>query len=352
MHTLLLLLTISRVARPAKALVARNALPPQFTVTPIGPQTSNFGSISRDGGGGGSINGKNILLFCDTISSSNFSSNTATYADALNPAFQTDFGENGNPWQAIGYTDLEQAFTNANFATNQTRTVLWPASAIAPLPNNQGMFFSNVAQYNAAGTSKGNLYNTLITVTANDDGPSFNRTLEQAFSADDTLWGSLGSTASYIHGIVALASDEAGVKVAKVDPATYSDLSTYRFWNGSEWTSQAPAMNDTASAIIPNLNPTSADLIWSDLYNTWLLIYMSPINGFYLRYALNGAFGLTGPWSDEILVYDTTTQTPATGATYNYAGHAYTMFDSTGSSLVLSWSHGEFDENMAKVQFS
>ena len=61
------------------ALVARAALPPQFTVTPLGQQTSSFGNVSRDGGGGGNINGKNILLFCDTLTATGFATNTATY---------------------------------------------------------------------------------------------------------------------------------------------------------------------------------------------------------------------------------------------------------------------------------
>ena len=78
---------------------------------------------------------------------------------------------------------------------------------------------------------------------------------------------------------------------------------------------------------------------------------MNPINVFSYRYALDGAFGITGPWSDEFELYDTTIQTNESGAIYDYAGHAYAGYDSTGSSIVLSWSHGENDEYMAKVQF-
>ena len=65
--------------RLSAALVARAALPPKFTVIPIGQETSNFANIARDGGGGGNINGTNILLFCDTMSSTGFVSNSATY---------------------------------------------------------------------------------------------------------------------------------------------------------------------------------------------------------------------------------------------------------------------------------
>ena len=86
-----------------------------------------------------------------------------------------------------------------------------------------------------------------------------------------------------------------------------------------------------------------------------MFIYMGGINVFNYRYALgsstNGTFSITGPWSDEFELYDTTLQTPVSGATYDYAGHAYSGYDPTGQSIILSWSHGENDEYMAKVEF-
>ena len=87
------------------------------------------------------------------------------------------------------------------------------------------MLFITVAQYNAFGTGAGNLYNTLVTVTADDSGPSFNRTIEQAFYAEGPLWGSFGSVNSYIDGILLFAATDVGMKVAKVALESYSDLS-------------------------------------------------------------------------------------------------------------------------------
>ena len=97
--------------------------------------------------------------------------------------------------------------------------------SISYLGGASGMFFANVAQYNVLGTGAGNEYNTLITVTANELGPTFNRTLEQAFYADEPLWGSFGTAASDVDGILAFAATEGGVKVARVKPESYSDLS-------------------------------------------------------------------------------------------------------------------------------
>lgn len=78
---------------------------------------------------------------------------------------------------------------------------------------------------------------------------------------------------------------------------------------------------------------------------------MNTINVFSYRYALHGAFGITGPWSDEFELYDTTIQTGVGGDIYDYAGHAHAGYDPTELSIVLTWSHGENDEYMARVLF-
>ncbi|KAI9687427.1 MAG: hypothetical protein M1820_010440 [Bogoriella megaspora] len=337
--------------RPALSLVARAALPPKFTVTPIGPQTSNFKDVQRDGGGGGHINGKHVNLYCDTMLNDTlwFVSNTATYADESAPEKQTDFGLDGKPQQAIPFTAAEEAFTTLNFATKGQRVVLWPGSSITSLNNTAGMFFANAAQYSATGTAAGNQYNTLVTVDASSDTPHFTRTLEQAFDANrGPLWGSFGSVASDIDGILLFANNASGMLIAKTNASSYADLSSYTYWNGASFVSDPSA----AQPFIPELNPTSGDIFWSPLYNTWMFVYMGTMNVFSYRYALNGAFGITGPWSQEFELYDTTVQTPAQGATYSYAGHAYPGFDSSGGSVVLSWSSGVAQEYNARVDFS
>ncbi|KAI9657117.1 MAG: hypothetical protein M1821_003283 [Bathelium mastoideum] len=286
---------------------------------------------------------------------SSFVSNSATYSNPISPEQQTDFGEDDKPNLAIPFTAHEEAFTKTAFAVNGTRTILWPGGSISYLGGNKGMFFANVAKYNVWGNASGDEYNTLVTVSADESGPSFDRTLEQAFYADGPLWGSFGTAASDVDGILAFASTQGGVKVAKVDPENYADLSKYTYWNGNEWVPDAPSIADSASAIIPGLNPTSGDFFWSNLYRTWMFVYMGTTNVFSYRYALGsvtrGAFDITGPWSDEFELYDTTLQTPANGDIYGYAGHAYSGYDPTGRSIILSWSHGVDYEYMAKVEF-
>ena len=45
---------------------ASAALPPSFSVTYLGQATSNFPNVTRDGGGGGTVNGENLIIFDDT----------------------------------------------------------------------------------------------------------------------------------------------------------------------------------------------------------------------------------------------------------------------------------------------
>ena len=61
-------------------------------------------------------------------------------------------------------------------------------------------------------------------------------------------------------------------------------------------------------------------------------------NTFRYRYVLpdaNGKISLTGTWSAEFLLYDTSALTDG-GYGFNYAGHVYPQFDTTGKTLSMS----------------
>lgn len=65
-----------------------------------------FVDIARDGGGGGRVNGKNIVLFSDTlVRGVGPITNTICYSSELNPVVLEDFGRNGVPVQGIPYLE-------------------------------------------------------------------------------------------------------------------------------------------------------------------------------------------------------------------------------------------------------
>lgn len=69
------------------ALVVQASLPPLFSVHALGFNShtdASFTGVERDGGGGGSINGKHLIVFSDTATMKNrrmigFSSNSVVY---------------------------------------------------------------------------------------------------------------------------------------------------------------------------------------------------------------------------------------------------------------------------------
>lgn len=65
-----------------------------------------FVDIERDGGGGGRVNGKDIVLFSDTlVRGVGPINNTICYSNPRHPVALEDFGRNGVPKQGIPYLE-------------------------------------------------------------------------------------------------------------------------------------------------------------------------------------------------------------------------------------------------------
>ena len=83
-HTLLCFLTSFY---PVFALVAQATFPPSFSVHPLGftsQADASFNGVKRDGGGGGFVNGKHLIVFSDTSTVKNkrligFTSNSVAF---------------------------------------------------------------------------------------------------------------------------------------------------------------------------------------------------------------------------------------------------------------------------------
>ena len=85
---------------------------------------------------------------------------------------------------------------------------------------------------------------------------------------------------------------------------------------------------------------SSGDIFYSPYLGTYLAVYFLGIadSTFRYRYVLpdeQGAVSLTGKWSDDHILYDSS-QVKNGGYGFNYAGHAYPAYDPTGKTLVLS----------------
>ena len=175
------------VAAPCAALVARASLPPSFSVQGLGYTTesnSAFDRVSRDGGGGGLVNGDHLIVFSDTMTTNSddqiigFTSNSVAYSDANTPTSLTDFGSNGIPYLGIPFTANESAWTAA---TSGSRMIIWPGSAIAPMPDGvSGVAVYNVAELASNGDATA-LYNTMVKYEPNGSGSQATRAVPQLF---------------------------------------------------------------------------------------------------------------------------------------------------------------------------
>ena len=353
-----------------EALVPRASLPPKFTVEDIGQQTSNFLNVYRDGGSGGTVNGLNLITFSDTTTTSGgttgtmkgFSDNTIAYMGQNGAAINslTDFGTNNIPRMPIPFQKNESDYTNQHFsaAGDGRRCVLWPQGSIATLADGKtGIAVYPVSIY---GTGGGDLYNTLVTITADStNGPAVERTVPQLFYAGEPLYGKFGTIRSHDTNDLYLFASEfdtttfaGGMRVAKVDISKYKDRGAYLYWTGSQWSSDIKA-GSAASGLLFNSNLSTGDVFWNEFYKTYMVIYFNGFasSTFYMRYSLDGT--ITGKWSDEFTLKQTVGDTTNTAAPYNYAGHAYPTLDTTGQTVTLSYtkSGGAFTE-MLKVTFS
>lgn len=88
---------------------------------------------------------------------------------------------------------------------------------------------------------------------------------------------------------------------------------------------------------------SSGDIFFSPYLGTYLAVYFlaTADSTFRYRYVMpnpeTGHISLTGPWSDEFVLYDTSAvKAKSGGYGFNYAGHAYPHYDPTGRTLVLS----------------
>ncbi|MCJ1413770.1 hypothetical protein MMC32_000095 [Xylographa parallela] len=345
-------------------LVAQNTLPPIFSVAFSGNGSDPaFPHVYRDGGVSGKVSGKNLMVFCDTTTTTGnisapmigFTSNSIAYYLGSDPTPQfQDFGKNEVPNLAVPWLESESNYTAENFDKNGNRVVIWPGSSITAFRDgNTGIAVWGVAIWGPAGKS---LYNTLVTITVNETGPHIERTVPEFIQAGNIQYGNWGSTIGASGKLLLLAASAGGLKVARVDPNEATDLTKYEYYTGPTthtWTATPPPSNSTAANIftVGKWFGGSGDVFWSPHHRTFLCVYFNglPDNTFYVRYALDG--WVAGRWSAEQVLYVTAPAPHDPGDPFNYAGHANPSWDPSGRTLGLSWSYGGAWTQVATVSW-
>ena len=220
-----------------------------------------------------------------------------------------------------------------------------------------------VGVFNALNTNGQTLYNTLAKVTVTDqvaDGQNMpaQRVVPQLFKNGETLFGTYSVMAGHGDNYLYLFGRNSGsgigpssLKVARVPQnADFNDKSKFQFWDGANWAATAPAVSDTKSNIITSSGfMDTGEIFWSNHFNCYVHVSAS-YGTFQIQYSDNFLSG----WSEPQQLYKAEApQSIASGGdSMIYAGHSYPDWDTTGKSLLLSWTVGVQWTQMATVQFA
>lgn len=350
--------------------------------------------LSRDGGKGGIINGTNIFIFCDTGVYSDgefvaFVSSSVATDQSMNALEDKpiELVDHIGEWQDdVGrmrgfapMTEGEEAYNKA-VSGDGYRYAVWPESSPICLNASISLIYAslvydtvdmnNIEDYNL--TYFGN---TLLETKVDPKfGPYADRIVPYLFKENEIPFGSLAGFRAWgksgygnMDGEIMLFGKSPdhnipGVFAAKTYPENFTDLGSYVYWNGREWSSDRTGPED-ASAMFLNIPVIDLEIIYMPKSRTFMMIYtvFPPDNTFYYRqlYPYSdhkrgvhppyeqygdeqwGDTIVTGEWEeDQHVLYKV--PDPAVGRMYAGGVHAgyYGNEDITngGDSILLTWT--------------
>lgn len=322
----------------------------------------NFPNMYRDGGGGITVAGVNLMTFSDTYTTNggltgswtSFVANTYSYAgtNASDATMMKSFGSGGKPNLAVSL------LPNETFVGSNGRYCIWPSNSLIPYNvGGQDVAVGVMPMLtNLVGGIMNLNYNTLVQVAMTATGPVTTRLVPALFYATEIPYGSFGLLKGPDGYTYLFAEDTTGLKAARVQSlpaAAITKRTLYQYYNAGNWTKQMPAIGDTSSNIFNYsanyfgtiVGPASGEIFFSPYHNTYVIVFMNGfVDGTFLAaYSTTGA--ITGPWTKEQVIY----QPPWPEASWNYAGHAYPGMDPSGSTLTLSYTYGGNFINIVKV---
>ena len=192
------------------------------STAPLITSLSDVPHISRDGGKGGSVNGQNLFVFCDTGAYSiTTDTSNGEFLGFMSSSVAVDTGMNGLNGQPIylqdgigqwsdnvgrmrGFSPMTEGEQSYNLVMqgNGQRYAVWPESSIIPYDAENGLIYAPIVYDNVNMTTKAAVFtytgNTLLTVTAGGKGgPVAQRTTDKLFYEGEVEWGSCGGIRSW-----------------------------------------------------------------------------------------------------------------------------------------------------------
>ncbi|KIW50091.1 hypothetical protein PV05_11712 [Exophiala xenobiotica] len=350
---------------------------------PLNLDTANMKVVphmSRDGGKGGTINSTHIFVFCDTASFQidgtssqmvGFVSSSVATDDGMKALLgqPLDLVDNLGEWQddvgrMRGFAPMTTGEESFNIALSGDgyRYAVWPESSLIPLNASHALLYPalvyDVVDMSTQSAVFHDLGNCILLVSVDEKyGPTAQRVAKQIYQQDQVTYGTLGGIRSWgtsgVGGnsgnIYLFGQTDHGVLVARTTPNSFTDLSTYTYWDGKSWSNDMPSSSSNATMI--DIPIQDLDLVYVPALRSFVMVYLNTLadNTFYYRHLpldldvdQNDEYDriVTSQWSDEKVL--TKIDSPAEG--YIYAGgiHAGYFGDDDitngGWKVLITWT--------------
>ncbi|KAK5418548.1 hypothetical protein LTR06_002298 [Exophiala xenobiotica] len=330
---------------------------------PLDLDTANMKVVphmSRDGGKGGTINSTHIFVFCDTASfqidgTSNqmvgFVSSSVATDDGMKALLgqPLDLVDNLGEWQddvgrMRGFAPMTTGEESFNIALSGDgyRYAVWPESSLIPLNASHALLYPalvyDVVDMSTQSAVFHDLGNSILLVSVDEKyGPTAQRVAKQLYQQNQVTFGTLGGIRSWgssgVGGnsgnIYLFGQTDHGVLVARTTPNSFTDLSTYTYWDGKSWSNSMPSSSSNATMI--DIPIQDLDVVYVPALRSFVMVYLNTLadNTFYYRNLpldlnvdQNDDYDhiVTSQWSDEKVL--TKIDSPAEGFIHAGGLHA------------------------------
>lgn len=255
--------------------------------------------------------------------------------------FQDYLDTSGAPAMLIPETPDEQQFNSDHLGDNcktapcGDRWALWPGAVVADPADGRALLFYLVVSDTAEGDfqSIGSSVATWSGLSAIPQRPNVAPVVvpghpDIMFDGSEPAFGSAALMKDgllYVYGC-AIATDglDKGCRLARVDPATVQDRSTWTFFGGgSSWST-------SVSDAVPVFDGNDIlSVSWNDYLGAYLAIYSAPFSG--NDVVLRTAPSPEGPWSGEMHVFSA--EGSVDGGT-SFDAQAHAEYASDGGRIV------------------
>jgi len=318
----------------------------------IGTIPTNPDILGRDGAYSGVFQGYSVWLYGDTFlakpnaDARGLISDSWSYTTDLNAqqgitGFRERLDSSGAPSMILVETAEEYAFNqahNGNPCQVQpcgARWALWPSSIVTDLNSNAALVFYMVV-YAQPGAFNFQGIGVSVAVwqdfNQQPERPNFNTPIvanhpDLLFNKNEPAFGSasfIRDGALYIYGCgIPGDSSNTGCRLAKVDPSSVLDRSTWTFYAGNgNWSSNV----SEAVSVIPDANILSVS--WNNYLQAYVAVY-SPF--FSQNVMVRTSPSPEGPWSRELTAF--VAMQPTSGNVYD--AHSHPEYDLNGGQTIF-----------------